>query len=566
MITNQRRVEDVPVTDRPISEKKLSGIGHFLGLYGGEHIAADEFVFGAVMVTWGCSLKMILLGLIIGNFLAVLSFTFLCSKLAAKTRLTLYSYLKKVLGPYAQKCYSLVWGLCSTLLAAGGFSVSATALKEIVGIGVQHEWYPTSIGFVIAVILFGTVITIVAANGFEACAKFSATCVPWMVSMFFIGGLISLSLLANATGVSIASFKDIWNILDSSVGLNSGMSDSNFGFFHVISFAWIANLAWHVGLNDMGLFRFAKDYKYGFASAIGMYVGHFFAWTMAAIMGATTAALLRLSILEIDPGLTANTVMGAAGICTVIVAGWTTANPTIYRCALSINSVFPKLTHKQSTYLIGIVTTALACFPVVQNVPYIALIMGWATAGIGAVCIVEEYLFPKLGYTKYWAMYKKQSVNWAAMITWSVGIIFVLAMLLTDSMNEYFIFLPQYILSVVLYIVLAGWMGAKQDYSKEAAEEEEFQRQLRTFVDNIAEEKLEEAEVSSEKDKKIPKLLKKVSFAVLACLLASAFITFAGGISFAAFKAAALMLTILYFILNGTATFIQYRNESFVLQ
>ena len=80
-------------TDRPISEKKLSGIGDFLGLYGGEHIAATEFVFGVTMVTWGCSAKMILLGLFIGNILATLSFTFTCAVMATRTRLTLYSYL-----------------------------------------------------------------------------------------------------------------------------------------------------------------------------------------------------------------------------------------------------------------------------------------------------------------------------------------------------------------------------------------------------------------------------------------------------------------------------------------
>ena len=41
----------VPQVDRPISEKRLSSVGNFFGLYGGEHIAATEFVIGATLVT-----------------------------------------------------------------------------------------------------------------------------------------------------------------------------------------------------------------------------------------------------------------------------------------------------------------------------------------------------------------------------------------------------------------------------------------------------------------------------------------------------------------------------------
>lgn len=54
----------IPAEDRPISKKEVSGLGKFFGIYGGEHIAATEFVIGATLVTlgvkatdifWGCS-------------------------------------------------------------------------------------------------------------------------------------------------------------------------------------------------------------------------------------------------------------------------------------------------------------------------------------------------------------------------------------------------------------------------------------------------------------------------------------------------------------------------------
>ena len=85
------RVRATPRCDWPVADKEQSGIGSFIGLYGGEHIAATEFVIGATLVQYGCTASDILIGLFIGNLLAVLSFTFFCAKIATDTRLSLYS-------------------------------------------------------------------------------------------------------------------------------------------------------------------------------------------------------------------------------------------------------------------------------------------------------------------------------------------------------------------------------------------------------------------------------------------------------------------------------------------
>ena len=557
---------EVPEVDRPVSEKKLSGVGNFLGLYGGEHIAATEFVFGATLVTWGCPAKDIFLGLFIGNILAVLTFTFLCATIATSTRLTLYSYLKKILGSYAQKFYSLVWGICSTALAASGICVSATAIREVLGISIQREWYPTNAGFVAIVVVLGVIVTIVAANGFEAVAKFSSTCVPWMIIIFFIGALVALPQLANALGVSIHSFGDIWNILNSSVGSGSGMPGAeNIGIGHVICFAWLCNLAWHAGLNDMGLFRFAKNYKYGYLSAIGMFVGHFFAWIMVAIMGAAAAAILKTSLNLLDPGAVTNTVFGMTGICAVIVAGWTTANPTIYRAALSINCLMPRFTRKQVTYMIGGLMTIAACFPAMTDIGSVVQILGWSVVGVGAICITEHYLFPKIGYTRFWSLYQEKNINWAAVMTWAVSIIFVFVTLKTGAIHRNFIFIPEYLISVVCYIVLAGLFGAKGNYAKEQAEEEKLQAELKDLVDRNAEEDIKKNESIVVKNAGLANVLRGISFAALAGILITAFMVFAGAMTITVFKTAAFILTIMYFVLNGTATYIKFKNEASVL-
>ena len=65
----------------PIPEHKLHGWTHFLGLYAAEHVAATEFVIGATFVALGPRTMDLLLGLLVGNILAILRWTLLpCSR------------------------------------------------------------------------------------------------------------------------------------------------------------------------------------------------------------------------------------------------------------------------------------------------------------------------------------------------------------------------------------------------------------------------------------------------------------------------------------------------------
>lgn len=554
-------VNEVDAVDRPISDKMVSGVGNFFGLYGGEHIAATEFVIGATLVTWGCSALEIIIGLILGNILAVLSFTFFTARIATDTRLTLYSYLKRILGPSAQKVYCLVWGICSIALAASGLCVSATAIRQVVGVPIQRHWYPTSIGFIAIVVILGVVVTLVAANGFDAISKFSSTCVPWMILFFAVAAIVSLPQLAAATGTEIHSAHDIWVVFSSNVG----GGPEPYTIFHVACFAWLCNLAWHLGLNDMGLFRFAGNWKYGFITSIGMFVGHFFAWIMVAIMGAAAGAILRMPVSDMDSGLLTYTVVGLMGIMAVVIAGWTTANPTIYRSALALNTMFPKLTQKKVTYIVGILMTALACFPAMTSIGDVVSILGWAVVGVGAICIEEHYVFPKIGWTRYWAMYKGLKANWAAIITWIVSVVFAFTMLSGGFLHRNFIFIPEYILAFVLYFILARAMGARGDYSKEQAQEKQFEQELKDMVDREAEEEIEESKNHKVVNPVIANIMSIAAYVVLAVIAICGIVDFAGGLSINVFKPLAFGLTILYFVLNGIATVIKYKNEAVAL-
>jgi hypothetical protein len=89
-------------------------------------------------------------------------------------------------------------------------------------------------------------------------------------------------------------------------------------------FAWFCNMAMHIGMSDLTVFRFARKSWYAIAAGAGMYVGHFMAWLSASIL---YAYQLHLNPQNTDvlPGPLAYQTAGLAGLLCVIIAGWTTA-------------------------------------------------------------------------------------------------------------------------------------------------------------------------------------------------------------------------------------------------
>lgn len=78
--------------------RALKGGKSFWGMYAGEHAAGTEFMIGPLFLLAGVSLQDIFLGLLLGNFLAVLSWRYLCAPIAVHARLTLYYQLEKIAG------------------------------------------------------------------------------------------------------------------------------------------------------------------------------------------------------------------------------------------------------------------------------------------------------------------------------------------------------------------------------------------------------------------------------------------------------------------------------------
>ena len=464
----------------PVEPERLEPARHFAASYAGEHVAGTEFVIGALFVSWGVSTGDILWGLLWGNLLAVLTWGLVCAPIAVQTRLTLYAYLEKIAGPGMIKLYSVVNGILFSILAGTMITVSASAVRILFGIPPQVHWYPTSVAFVLVALVVGAVVVSIAVRGFRGVAQFAQVCAPWMVLMFVVGAIAMLPVLyAHTPGANSAGF---FGGLADVANTHIWHSNANgLGFWHVAAFAWICNLAMHGGLSDMTLLRFARKSGYGYFSACGMFIGHYLAWICAGVMGAGAALLVKSSISRLDAGEVAYQALGSAGIIAVIIAGWTTSNPTIYRAGLAFQSLSHRWNRVTVTVIAGVVTTVIACFPFVfTRLMEFVGIMGLVLTPVGAVIVTEHWLFPRLGLTRYWTKYSGRSINLAVVIAWGLSLLFAF-ILQRFGLHLFFLLIPTWIAATVIYILLASLMGAREAFTGQVAQEEsaESERRIR---------------------------------------------------------------------------------------
>ncbi|UCG47449.1 MAG: hypothetical protein JSU94_18410 [Phycisphaerales bacterium] len=460
----------------PVSQDKLQPGKHFAGVFAGEHVAGTEFVIGALFVGWGASTYDIFVGLLLGNLMAVLTWTLVCAPIAVQTRLTLYWYLRKIAGPVTTTIYNILNAVLFCILAGCMITVSASAVRVPFGseripsgIAPQTGWLPTDLRFVLIVIFVGAVVVTLAILGFKKLAQFAEVCSPWMFLMFIAGGLSVLPYLAQeGLGGQMGSWQDFWTLANKEIWTGIAPAGSpKISFWHVAAFAWICNLAMHGGLSDMALLRYAKRSSYGLFSAFGMFLGHYLAWICAGIMGAATAMALSTPIGKLDAGAVAWHSLGWVGILAAILAGWTTSNPTLYRAGLAFQAVTPGWPRWLVTLVAGAITTVIACSPFVFTklldfVGYYGLLL----MPVGAIVFVEHWIFPKLGLTQFWVSRKKLVFSWPALAAWGIAIAAAITLEKTGALHLFFLFVPTWLLTAVLYIIFASTAGARQKFDE----------------------------------------------------------------------------------------------------
>ena len=519
-----QQFENLEEEQLPVAKHKLHDWTHFAGLYAAEHVAATEFVIGATFVALGAKTIDILLGLLIGNILAVLSWTLITSPIAVDTRLSLYTYLNKIAGDSMTKLYNWANVIIFSVISAAMVTVSATAVRFAFDIPAQLNWYPTNLWFILIVISVGIVVVFIAMYGFNAVSEFSGICAPWLFVMFTSGAMVLLPALSiDVLGKTLPSgWNDFITLGNQSIwtGIDSN-GEPGIGLIEVIGFAWAANTITHFGLIDMALLRFAKKKVYGLATSTGMMFGHYVAWIAAGIMGAGAAVILGKSIVELDPGDVAYYALGWSGFVIVIVAGWTTAITNLYRAGLAAQAIFYNHSRRKTTLTVGLLTIAIGCFPFVfsQILPLLTY-AGLLVVPVGAIVFAEHQIFPRIGYTRYWSSYRKLTFSTPAVASWALGLIFGFGLNAFNVMSFFYLFIPTWVFTILVYTILAARYGAKKEYPEAEKEENKRNEMIEKF--QVQKAKLESAPI---KDNSIfTKALKSVAIVALLITLILAFI------------------------------------------
>lgn len=440
----------------PVPAKAQLGFRSFVGQYAGEHTAGTELMIGPLFVAAGVSAFDLVVGLVVGNLLAVLSWTFMTAPIATRARLTLYYQLEKITGRHAVIVYNAVNGIAFCFLAGAMITVSATAL------GVWFEFpmpglndtYPNSLGWVIAVLGIGTVIAYVAATGYKAVSRFANYAAPWMVLVFIAFGLVGLRDFIVETNTTVNSLGDLWQLAETVIwtGGNPLPGQVKFTVWHVLFFAWFANMAMHVGMSDLSVFRFARKTRYGLATAGGMYLGHFLAWIAASILFA-----LQLhrdpSDTAVLPGPLAASACGTVGLLCVVIAGWTTANPTIYRAGLAFQAIAPRASRFKITFATGMICAVAGMFPAVamKLLGFVAL-YGLVLMPMGAVVFCDFWLVKRFGMQPNFAELSGRGILWAPVMAWLLTILICLTLVEMGYLGIYFASLPGWFLATALYL------------------------------------------------------------------------------------------------------------------
>ena len=444
-----------------VPPSQLKSWKSFLGMYAGEHAAGTEFVIGPLFLTTGVSAFDLIVGLLLGNLMAVLSWRFLTAEIAVKHRLTLYYQLEKICGNGLVKLYNVANGVLFCFLAGAMITVSATA----VGVPFDMEMpkltdtMPNGITWIVIVLVIGALTSIIAARGYNAVAKAANWVAPLIILAFIACGLVSLQQLG------VSNLNEFWNIWGE--GSDPFPGQIKYTFWHVFLWSWFCNAAMHIGMSDLTVFRYAQKPSAGWTTAAGMYVGHYIAWIAAALLYAvfvkTPEAQAMLSNGQappVAPGPLAFNAIGVFGILAVILAGWTTANPTIYRAGLAFQAMTPKASTFWMTMLAGAIATIAGLFPAfaMKLLDFVA-VYGFILAPIGAIIVFEHFFGEKAGIISNFAEKSGRGINWAVLLAWGLSFGIFYSLSYTQGIFLSFLTLPAWLACGLFFLLFSKYLN-----------------------------------------------------------------------------------------------------------
>ncbi len=457
MKTEIRSTQSQEFEREPVAANSLKSWRSFLGMYAGEHAAGTEFMIGPLFLTAGVSAFDLIIGLLFGNLLAVLSWRFLTAQIAVKYRLTLYFHLEKISGRKLVIFYNLANGILFCFLAGAMITVSATAIGVPFDMEMPKltDTLPGGVMWIVIVLSVGAVISIIAAKGYDTVSKVANWMSPLVVLAFLAIGVVALIQL------EVSSFSDFWAIWGK--GTEPFPEQIKFTFWHVVIWSWFTNAAMHIGMSDLSVFRYAKSPSSGWTTAAGMYIGHYMAWIAAALLYAVylqspeaQAYLADGLAPPVAPGPLAYNAIGVFGIIAVVLAGWTTANPTIYRAGLAFQSILPRVSTFWVTIIAGTIATVAGLFPAfaMKLLGFVAF-YGFVLAPVGAIIVFEHFFAKKIGIKTFYAEKSGIRFNWAVMAAWIISVAGFYIVSVQFDIFLSFVTLPAWLTCGILYLVIS---------------------------------------------------------------------------------------------------------------
>ena len=446
-----------------VPENKLKSWKSFLGMYAGEHAAGTEFMIGPLFLTVGVSAFDLLAGLFLGNLMAVLSWRLITANIAVKERFTLYFKLEKISGKKLVNFYNVANGVLFCFLAGSMITVSATAVGVPTGLEMPKltDVMPNSITWIIVVLIIGGLTTWIAAKGYEMVSQAANWMSPFIVLAFLACGVVA----SNQLGIqSFSDFIAVWG-----KGSEPFPGQIKYTFWHVFLWSWFCNAAMHIGMSDLSVFRYAKSAESGWTTAAGMYVGHYMAWIAACLLYAVylkspeaAAFLAEGTAPPVAPGPLAYNAIGWFGIFAVILAGWTTANPTIYRSGLAFQAILPKWSITKATVLAGSVATIAGIFPsfAMKLLDFVA-VYGFILAPVGAVIVFEYYFADRYGVIKNYAEKSNIAFNKSVFLAWLISFVIFFGWSKTQGVFLSFLTLPAWLCCGILFVIFSKFYQRK---------------------------------------------------------------------------------------------------------
>ena len=222
----------------------------------------------------------------------------------------------------------------------------------------------------------------------------------------------------------------------------------------------------HIGMSDLSVFRYAKSAESGWTTAAGMYVGHYMAWIAACLLYAVylkspeaAAFLAEGTAPPVAPGPLAYNAIGWFGIFAVILAGWTTANPTIYRSGLAFQAILPKWSITKATVLAGSVATIAGIFPsfAMKLLDFVA-VYGFILAPVGAVIVFEYYFANRYGVIKNYAEKSNITFNKSVFFAWLISFVIFFGWSKTQGVFLSFLTLPAWLCCGILFVIFSKFI------------------------------------------------------------------------------------------------------------